>query len=39
MTTFWRVRKIAKSDHQLRHIRLFARMKQLGFQWTDFDET
>jgi hypothetical protein len=33
-----RVRKIAKSDCQLRFIRLSVRMEQLGSQWTDFHE-
>ena len=32
------VRKITKSDHQLRHICLPVRTEQLGSQWTDFHE-
>ena len=37
--TFRRVRKIAKSDYQLRHICLSVLMEQLGSQWMDFDKT
>jgi hypothetical protein len=37
-----RVRKIAKSDYQLRHVFLpvcpSVRMEQLGYNWTDFHE-
>ena len=33
------VRKIAKSDYQLRHIRLSVRMEQFCFHWTEFGET
>jgi hypothetical protein len=36
---FRRVRKIAKSDYELRHVRPSVRMEQLGSHWTDFDET
>jgi hypothetical protein len=36
--TFRRVRKIAKRDYYLRHVRLSVRMEQLGFHWTDFHE-
>ena len=40
---FRRVRKFAKSDYQLRRVRLSvrppARKEQLGSHWTDFDET
>jgi len=32
------IRKIAKSDHYLRHVRSSVRMVQLGFHWTDFHE-
>ena len=35
---FNRVRKIAKSEYQLRHVRPYVRMEQLSSQWTDFDE-
>jgi hypothetical protein len=34
---FRRVRKIAKSDNYLRHVRLFVRKEELGSHWTDFD--
>jgi hypothetical protein len=34
-----RVRKIAKSDCWLYHVRLFVLMEQLCSHWTDFDET
>jgi hypothetical protein len=30
------VRKIAKSDNELRHVRPSVRMEQLGSDWTDF---
>jgi len=33
-----RLRKIAKNDYYLRHIRLFVRMEQLGLQRTEFRE-
>ena len=33
-----RIRKIAKSDYEL-HVRSSVRMDQLGWHWTDFDET
>ena len=37
---FRRVRKIAKTDYSLRHVRLSIRMeRQLGSHWTDFNET
>ena len=36
---FRRVRKIAKSDYYLRHVRLPARIKRLSSHWTDFDKT
>ena len=35
---FRRFRKIATSDYQLRHVRPFVRMQQLGSHWTDFRE-
>jgi hypothetical protein len=35
---FRRVRKIAKSDYQLRHVCLFVRMQQIGSHWTDFND-
>jgi hypothetical protein len=35
---FRRVRKITKSDYQLRHVGLSVRMEQFGCQWTDFRE-
>ena len=35
---FRRVRKIAKSDYKLRHVRPSVRMQQLSFHWTDFHE-
>ena len=37
-TIFRRIRKIAKSDYQLRHVCPSVRMEQLGSNWTDFDE-
>ena len=36
--TVMRVRKIAKSDYSLRHVRPSVRMQQLGSHWTDFHE-
>ena len=38
VTNFRRVRKAAKRDYQLRHIRPFIRIK-LGFQWTQFGKS
>jgi len=35
---FRRVRKIAKSDYQLRHVCPSVRMEQLGSHWTDHHE-
>ena len=35
---FIRIRKIAKSDNQLRHVCPSVRMEQLGSHWTDFYE-
>jgi hypothetical protein len=35
---FGRVRKIAESNYDLRHVRLSVRMEQLVPQWTDFDK-
>jgi len=35
---FRRVRKIAKSDYQLRHVRPSVRMEQFRSHWTDFHE-
>jgi len=32
------VRKIANIDYELRHVRPFVRMGQLGSHWTDFHE-
>ena len=34
----WRVRKIAKSDYQLRQVCPTVHMRQLGSHWTDFHE-
>ena len=36
---FRRVRKIAKSDYELRHVRPSVRIEQLGSHWTDLHET
>jgi len=36
---FGRVRKISKSDDNIRYVRPSARMEHLGFRWTDFHET
>jgi hypothetical protein len=38
MRHFMRLRKIAKSGYELRHVRLSIRIEQLGFHWTDFSE-
>jgi hypothetical protein len=38
MHNFRRVREIAKSDNQLRHIRPSVRTEQPGYHWTDFHE-
>ena len=36
--SFRHVRKSAKSEYQLRHVRLSVRVEQLGPHWTEFDE-
>jgi hypothetical protein len=38
LCSFRRVRKIAKSDYNLRYVCLSVRMEQLGSHWTDFHE-
>ena len=39
LPAFRRVRKIAKSDYELRRVCPSARMEQLGCHWTDYYES